>query len=170
MTDSEKLKFLESFLGAYKFSSNTKEAEFFCPFCSHHKKKLSINIETDSFQCWTCSKGGKSLFPILKQKNASSHQISQYINKFKSKNVIAKKTLTKEYVITLPKEYQPLVSLGGSISSRRAFKYLESRNVSKDTMLKFKLGYCASGDFSDRIIIPSFDRYGNLKHNFSSYF
>lgn len=163
MSESEKLKFLESFLGGYKFSSNTKEAEFFCPFCLHHKRKLSINIETDSFQCWKCNKGGKSLFPVLKQKKASPAQIDKYIKKFKAKDVRVKKSVTQDFILELPKEYQAVVNLGTSVAARRAYKYLKDvRHLSDDLILKHKLGFCTSGDFADRIIIPSFDKNGNL--------
>lgn len=163
MSESEKLKFLESFLGSYKFSNNTKEAEFFCPFCLHHKRKLSINIETDSFQCWKCNKGGKSLFPILKQKKASASHLDKYVKKFKAKNVHVKKDLAKDFVLNLPEEYHPLIGSGNSLFAKRAYKYMrEVRNISDELILKHKIGFCSSGDFANRIIIPSFDKNGNL--------
>lgn len=43
-----------------------------------------------------------------------------------------------------------------------AFSYLEKRNVPMGYILKHKLGYCTTGDYANRIILPSFDKYGNL--------
>ena len=36
-------------------------------------------------------------------------------------------------------------------------KYLKSRNITKDDILKYNIGYCDYGPYSDRIIIPSYD-------------
>ena len=41
--------------------SSKDELLFHCPFCKHHKKKLSVNIDKGFFKCWVCdTKGGIS--------------------------------------------------------------------------------------------------------------
>ena len=43
----EKLRIIRDILGGYRQSSN--EFLFQCPFCGHHKKKMSVNFGINSF-------------------------------------------------------------------------------------------------------------------------
>tara|TARA_B100000676_G_C17559204_1_gene571379 strand:- start:35 stop:634 length:600 start_codon:yes stop_codon:yes gene_type:complete len=45
---------------------------------------------------------------------------------------------------------------------KHALKYLKSRNISEDDMIKYSIGYCEEGLYSNRIIIPSYDEEGKL--------
>ena len=55
--NTEKIKILENTLGVYYKSRD--EYLFKCPYCAHHKRKLSINIKLNVFKCWICNtKGG----------------------------------------------------------------------------------------------------------------
>ena len=42
--------------------------------------------------------------------------------------------------------------------------YLRARGVSRAEILKWKIGYCVSGDYARRIIIPSFDAEGYVNY------
>lgn len=161
MNEQEKLSFIKSVLGNCRYSRNTKEAEFYCPKCKHHKPKLSVNIETDIYHCWVCDKRG-TLLSLMYEIQASGKHIAEYINKHKAKNIYVKKSLQNTYSIKLPTEYQALHNSRNSIICKKAFSYLQDRKVPDDFIVKYKLGYCVSGDFSGRIIIPSFDKNGNL--------
>ena len=48
-----------------------EEAVFTCPSCNHHKKKLTLNLSTQKFQCWVCGYKGHRAFKLLKQVKAS---------------------------------------------------------------------------------------------------
>ena len=50
---SEKLEILEEILGTF-YSSND-EILFFCPFCKHHKRKLSINLSKNNYTSYEIS-------------------------------------------------------------------------------------------------------------------
>ena len=45
---------------------------------------------------------------------------------------------------------------------KHQLKYLKSRGVSQDDMIKYSIGYCEDGLYSNRIIIPSYDDEGQL--------
>ena len=45
---------------------------------------------------------------------------------------------------------------------RHCLKYLKSRGVSQDDMIKYSIGYCEDGLYSNRVIIPSYDEEGKL--------
>lgn len=163
MTSSDKLTFLKSIFGDGHFHSSSKELLVKCVFCSHHKKKLSINLETDENQCWVCGKASKSLFPLLKQIKAPPSQFSEYIKKHKANTVKHFSKKDDDFYISLPKEYEPLVNLKNSLYCKRVFSYLlESRKIEEEDILKHKLGYCFDGIYKDRIIMPSFTKEGNL--------
>ena len=57
---SDKIRFLESFLGDGIEVSSYNDVIFFCPKCKHHKRKLSVHLgqEKDGqwgkFNCWVC--------------------------------------------------------------------------------------------------------------------
>ena len=62
---------LESVLGKSKSARGGDEAVFSCPSCNHHKKKLTLNLSTQKFQCWVCGYKGHRAFKLLKAVNAS---------------------------------------------------------------------------------------------------
>ena len=60
--------------------------------------------------------------------------------------------------IELPDHFKTLT---GSVTflQQNARKYLKKRGISKEDILKWKIGYAGSGEYSERIIFPSFDYY-----------
>ena len=60
-----KIQILRDVLGLYYLSGD--EYIFHCPFCDHHKKKLSINLKKNKFKCWVCDTSGNSLLYLFKR-------------------------------------------------------------------------------------------------------
>ena len=58
-------KILRKLLGDYYESSD--EMLFSCPFCNHHKKKMSINLEKNVWKCWVCDSSGRSVDFLVKK-------------------------------------------------------------------------------------------------------
>jgi len=63
--ESKKLNILKEILGRPYKSRN--EYLFHCPYCSHHKKKLSINIEKNVYKCWVCDTRGTNLQRLVRR-------------------------------------------------------------------------------------------------------
>lgn len=160
---SSKIEFLEKLLGKCKYSHNTKEAEFYCCFCFHRKKKLSINVETDQWKCWVCNKGGKNLVFVIK-KVGNNADIQNYLNNFKAKTVRFSSTDSAEtkFSLSLPPEYKPLIHNLDTLYGRRALSYLTKRGITENDILFYKIGIAFDGLCQDRIILPSFDASGEL--------
>jgi len=166
MDYDSKLSFLERLLGKYKYSNSTKEAEFFCCFCSHHKQKLSINIETDHWQCWVCGKAGKSLIYLIK-KVGSREDIEDYLKKYKSNNIniFIDKEAISQFHLNLPEEFRPIVECKDSIAGRKAYDYLTRvRKIEEKDILRHKIGLAIAGDYQNRIIFPSFNKEGFINY------
>ena len=58
---------------------NKGETAYYCPFCSHHKKKLQVNFVLEKFHCWVCNTKGSSIANLLKKSNAAKHLIQKAI-------------------------------------------------------------------------------------------
>jgi len=65
-------------------------------------------------------------------------------------------------VVKLPEEFKPLWNGGDSIVKRHALSYLYKRGIDDNDILKYNIGYCETGEYEDKIIIPSYDDRGRL--------
>ena len=142
----------------------TKENEYmwWSPFVNHHKPKLQVNIKNGKWHCWVSGQGGHNLFQLFKKVNATKKQY-QELNELSdnfSFEYVPTKQENKE--VKLPDEYKPMWTKSNSPTYKHALKYLKSRGVSEDDMIKYSIGYCEDGLYSNRIIIPSYDDEGKL--------
>lgn len=163
---------LESVLGKGKETARNN-ITFFCPICKHHKKKLEVNLITNSakenpWHCWTCTpefkgKTIKSLFKKLGVYDSKKDELNRII-KPNQREFTAE---TQEELI-LPKEFKSLEN--PTPDSQFALKYLKERKITKDDIIKYNIGFCPSGPHHDRIIIPSYDEKGNLNYYISRSF
>lgn len=155
---------LESILG--KSRSSTKDnLAFNCPFCHHHKPKLEIDIVTQHWHCWVCNASGRKIVILYRKVNASREKISQIIKLLDDIEYKPNKTTTDTPVIALPAEYRPLWQINQSSPDyRNAIHYLKKRGISIYDILKYRIGYCESGEYSGKIVIPSHDANGSLNY------
>ena len=142
----------------------TKENEYmwWSPFVNHHKPKLQVNIKNGKWHCWVSGQGGHNLFQLFKKVKATKKQY-QELNELSdnfSFEYVPTKQENKE--VKLPDEYKPMWTKSNSPTYKHALKYLQSRGVSQDDMIKYSIGYCEDGLYSNRIIIPSYDDEGKL--------
>jgi DNA primase len=155
---------LESVLGKGKETARNN-IKFSCPFCKHHTPKLEVSLVTNEkkqnkWHCWHCHERGKtikSLFKKLKVYDAKKDELNKLI-----------KPNEKEFApdvyddLALPKEFITLAN--PSPRSIIAFNYLKERGISKEDIKKYNIGYCDSGIYQDRIIIPSYNEKGDLNY------
>ena len=142
-----------------------KENEYiwFCPFCNHYKPKLQINLVSEKWHCWVCDVKGRSLFQLFKKLNSSTTEIDELndiVGRDFYKSHISISNVIKR--VELPKEFKPLWNGGNSIIKRHALNYLYKRNIADEDIIKYNIGYCDFGLYSNRIIIPSYDLEGQL--------
>jgi len=71
---------------------------------------------------------------------------------------------TVDEIIQLPAEYIPLWNKKNTPDYRNAMHYLKGRGVSILDILKYRIGYCESGEYTGKIVIPSYDCNGQLNY------
>jgi len=164
----KKLIILKDFLGESYRSGG--EQLFFCPKCNHHKKKLSVNIDKDKFKCWICDYRGSSIRRLVRrygnyahQKKWSEFEPELEISHFE-KIFFGTEEEEQPITISLPSEFKPLATASTSLAAKPARRYLMDRGISREDILRWKIGYCSSGDFGGRIIIPSFNCDGKVDY------
>jgi DNA primase len=94
----------------------------------------------------------------------SADKVREMKQYFKNDN-----TLIDNYVstkVSLPEEFIPLSApaKGINLEYRHAMAYLKKRNISNDDIKKYNIGYCANGRYRNRIVIPSYDKSGNVNY------
>ena len=169
MKNIKLLQLLESVLGKGKPTSGDNIA-FFSPFVSHYKPKLEININTNhagenTWHCWISDKKGRSINSLFKQLNLSKEKFEQLdrvieSTKYRKLDIKSEKTA----VLTLPAEYKPLWIKKTNPDYKNAIHYLSLRGITIFDIIKYRIGYCDSGEYSGRIIIPSYDSNGQLNY------
>jgi len=170
---TELVPLLESVLGKGK-PTNKGHVAFACPFCKTSKKKLEIQTITDKYNenpwhCWICNAKGKKLNSLFKSLNVDRLKLSNLykILKIQTKYNDAKNDSNNASttVLDLPKEYIPLYKHSESIEYKNAIHYLRAkRNITLYEIVKYKIGYCESGEYAKKIIIPSYDSTGKLNY------
>ena len=141
------------------------EYMYWSPFTSHHKPKLQINTQTQKWHCWVSNQGGHKLYQLFKKLKASKEQfdeLTDLVGGFQS--LSSNREKVKENIVRLPKDFKPLLSNGSSIIAKHSRVYLNNRNVSNGDILRYGIGYCEEGIYSNRVIVPSYNSDGELNY------
>ena len=139
------------------------EYMYWSPFVVHHKPKLQVNIVIGKWHCWVSNAGGHSLFQLFKKLSATNDQFTEL------RGIVDKisygyesKKVRKERKVELPKEFLSLVYKHPSPVYKNAMMYLQRRGITYEDILKYNIGYCDQGLYTNRVIIPSYDDNGQL--------
>lgn len=139
---------------------------FDCPICDEdrHKGNLEVNYIHHVYKCWSCGDVNNTKGPLGKL-------FDQFGNK-KQKKI---------YTLLQPEEFKPKeekfqkLRLPESFTlfkdsstvypvRRQAYNYLNSRGIGDDIIEKYGIGFCDNGSHKGRIIVPSYDKKGELTY------
>lgn len=151
---------LESLLGKSKAFPKTGDYGFYCPICNHKNPKLIVNGKTGKYNCFTCHPAtkGKTPLSLLKKIGAPDDKISEmkgYLGFLSSEEAIK---LVK--TVSLPKEFVSLLDPKETLEKRHAMMYAKSRGITESDIIKYNIGYCSSGKYRNRLIVPSYNDKG----------
>jgi len=147
-----------------------------CPRCqereglSHPDGKFNLEINTAKrvFRCWKCEDphfsgslgrlirtfGGYADYELYKSYAGTFHDYSDDEDE-------------KEYeVVQLPPEMIYFSQMDAKNPNHfEAYNYLiNDRKLTRDTILKYRLGFCLTGKYAKRIVVPSFDIDGEINY------
>ena len=168
MNKKEAKKILYEALGNY--SDKGSELLFACPSCCHHKRKFSVNLDKNAYKCWVCDYRGRTIrrlvrrfgtYQQLQKWDAISDRtdLERFADLFVERSVGADKEK-----VELPEEFVSLTASNIPATGIYALRYLQKRGLTKADFLKWKIGFCFSGEYRNRIIIPSFDDDGDCSY------
>lgn len=179
---------LTEFLGDAKngFDDKNLQYQFPCPHCIEkygiqeaRKFNLEVNISKGVYSCWKCSSEGddtmhgsvKKLIRLF----GNNELLNEYMSIIRS---IRDSELYKLHFqdfdtsiatkedLKLPTSFKFFKE--GETYNRTAFKYLQDRGIGWDIINKYKIGYTERENenkrSSYRVIIPSYDVYGELNY------
>ena len=167
------IELLSEFLGDYKQHYETKAQILFdCPVCQElkgldhgdGKGNLEINYVRHIYKCWSCGEthGTQGALGKLFDGYATKQQKKVY-NLIKPEEL--KQQDKKRTKLRLPEGFTTFKDSNPRfIPHIEAYKYLQSRGITDEMIEKYKVGYTASGEFAYRVIVPSYDKDGNLNY------
>ena len=138
-----------------------------CPFCHHTKPKLEVNFSENKkgynpWHCWVCGKKGTRISTLFKQLKATSDKFTELYKLVAEEKEYENKS--NEVNIKLPENFQLIKDNATDLVGKKAWNYLKNRGITVDDVLKYKLGYCEYGNYSNMVIIPSYDENGKLNY------
>jgi len=139
---------------------------YYCPFCHHHKKKLEVHVESQKWQCWVCGAKGLKIYNLLKKLNVEPKTLTTLNKIYGNDYIVAHTTTEPEIELLLPEEFISLAKEDTTFNPlyKRVIYYLNNRNITKCDIIRYNIGYCKTGRYAGRIIIPSYDINGKLNY------
>ena len=168
---------LDEILGErMKSNEGKQQVSYDCPVCSEDIKGLNlgdgkgnfeVNYRLGVYKCWACSETHgthgslRKLINIYAPKKVKDRYFSLVDGsdfEYSEANIVTEK-------IALPKEYLSLSNnTQEDYQTIKVKRYLKSRAITQEIIIKNKIGFCQSGKYSGRVIIPSYDKYGELNY------
>ena len=174
------LSLLEKVLNQKGDIYKNDDVAFHCPVCNleAHKKKLIINLNENHpkfgyWRCWNCKDShgmhGRSLIRLFhklkapRQDTTALYSILDVAVLLKNNSDVVISTLPKQ-TLSLPSEFISMTNVQDSKDYQRAFKFLIGRGITRNDIIKYNIGYCETGKYAHRVIIPSYDIQGELNY------
>lgn len=161
------INILDDVLGPGTSMKGDEQAHY-CPFCHHHKKKLQVNLQTQQWHCWVCDAKGKRIQRLLRRLQVDSHKLKKIYEIYGDDYVVYSNTTEEEKVeLRLPNEFRSLLEEPkGKINPlfRKVKDYARKRGITQGDIKRYNIGYCDSGHYANRIIIPSYDNDNRLNY------
>ena len=179
---------VEKYLGACDHIEQGNQYYYHCPNCHHKNPRFSVNYDINAFKCWVCDFSGRSLLYLLYYLDADPQDISEAkkllgkeelltkeeigINQlqYKVKNKLKNDKTSSSYIKTPdPKDSWKTISdtYKSDIFIRRAYKYLRKRNLSPYEINLYDIKF---DEENLSIVIPSYDRNGELNYYITHHF
>ena len=161
---------------------HSEQIQVNCPHCQERdglgepdgKFNLEINTAKRMFRCWKCDEPrfSGSLGRLIKifGTSADYEMYKAYAGIYA--DYVYKEDETEFVQVKLPDEMIYFSQMdGGNKEHFEAYSYLiTERKLTSEIILKYRLGFCTTGKYAQRIIIPSFDANGEVNYFVGRYY
>jgi DNA primase len=154
---------ISQFLGKPKKVYESRgQVSFNCIECDEGKGKgnLEISVEKSVYHCWACGISGPlgKLFDSYgNKKQKKVYLLLRPEEEQEKKTKVIRLKLPEGY--TKFKDSNPIYP-----PHREALNYLYKRGITDDMIEKYQIGYTTKGDYSGRIIVPSYTQDEKLNY------
>lgn len=162
--------FLQS-LGARAVANSEYEFDL-CPWCSG-KKVMRFNISKMIGVCYKCPRTVFLRDLAVDVAGIPAHQVKKYVEDFNADERLKMgfaeamldgllgtdraRTISTLQPVALPDEFRLLQDGQSSVVGRKALAYMVGRGCPTCVLYDMKFGYCASGLYEGRVIIPFYE-------------
>ena len=132
-----------------------------CPFCGGTSRDpFCVNSTSGLWFCHACPEKGGPVQLLCRVLDVGYDKAVEYlVDRY---SAFERETDDDDYTeptvptISLPDEFRSLADTGESIVARPYLKYLQrsDRNVDAATIRKYNIGYCATGWYAGRVVVP----------------
>jgi DNA primase len=169
---------LKQFLGDYHdHNEDTGQMSFNCPACAEDKGlehgrgdgkfKLAVNYKKNIYRCWVCgfenNMHGK--VPKLIKRYGNKKILKEYFLLRPSDEKDIKKEDLTPIEVKLPDGFIKLIKDNSShFKFDSAYNYIKNRGITDEMIDYYNIGYTVIGKHHDRVVIPSYDEFGDLNY------
>jgi DNA primase len=148
------------------------QISFDCPVCSQEKGldggdgkgNLEVSYAKHVYKCWACGESNDTQGPLGKffdKFGTKKHK--KIYNLIKPEEFKEKEKFKTK--LRLPEGYTQFKDSNPRfIPHTEAYNYLKNRGITDEIIEKYKIGYTVKGEFSYRIIVPSYDGADELNY------
>ena len=167
----KRLEFIRNIVTYSSMSKDNVNLNIWCPFCRHSSKtklKLSIHLEKCFYHCWLCDKSSNNISYLISKIDRSKVEASKSL--FKSLNkkfsLFGEEEVIEKTEVLMPELFNFIVENFNSIDpdSRDVLKYAIKRGFNIKKLYMLRPGFSCSKDFRRYLILPSYDRNGELNY------
>ena len=159
---------LEEILGDHGLHyPNKGQISFNCPICDEgrHKHNLEVNYFSNVYKCWSCGDSDGTHGNLSKLFDKFGTRKQKKLFTILKPDQVETKQQKKKPKVTIPDGYVKFKDSNPIYPVRKqAYNYLKSRGITDEIIEKFGIGFCDKGSHIGRIIIPSYNKKGDLNY------
>lgn len=168
------LELFQRFLGEYRnHSESSGQVSFNCPACAEDKGlingdgkyKLAVNYNKGIFKCWVCKFQNHmhGTLPNLIKRYGNNEILKEYRRLKPDNDYSVNQQDAIPTIITPPKGFKKISEINQYYPKYwMAYNYLtKERGLTDEIINSHNIGYTLEGLYRNRIIIPSYDEFGD---------
>jgi len=167
----KRLEFIRNIVPYSSMSKDNINLNIWCPFCRHNSKtklKLSIQLEKCFYHCWLCDKSSNNIPYLISKLDRNKTEASKLLFKSSSKkfSLFGEEEIIEKTEVFIPESFNFIAESFNSIDpdARDVLRYSIKRGFNKKKIYMLRPGFSLSRDFRRYLILPSYDKNGDLNY------